>query len=73
VTGAWSAGASGGGTCTTGLDGTCVVVSSNLRKRDSSATFSITGLAAIGFSYSAGQNHDPDGASNGTAITVGKP
>jgi hypothetical protein len=73
VTGAWSGGVSGSGTCTTGLDGTCVVVSGNVRKRDSSATFTVTGLAAGGFSYSAGQNHDPDGSSNGTEITVSKP
>jgi thermitase len=73
VTGTWSGGASGGGTCTTGSDGTCVVVASNLRKRDATATFAVSGLAASGLSYSADQNHDPDGSSNGTRITIAKP
>jgi len=73
VTGMWSGGAAGPGGCTTGGDGTCVVVASNLRKRDATATFAVNGLTASGLSYSAGQNHDPDGGSSGTAITVAKP
>jgi thermitase len=73
VTGTWSGGAGGTGTCTTTAAGTCTVRASNLRKRDSSATFTVTGIAASGASYSAGQNHDADGDSTGTAITVAKP
>ena len=72
VKGTWSGGASGGGGCTTGSDGTCFVVASNLRKRDATATFAVSGLGD-GPGYSAGQNHDPDGSSNGTMITIAKP
>jgi thermitase len=73
VTGSWSGGATGSGTCTTGAAGTCVIISGNVRKRDASATFRTTGITASGLNYSAGQNHDPDGESNGTAITISKP
>jgi thermitase len=73
VTGTWSGAATGSGTCTTGAAGTCVVVSGNVRKRDGSVTFTVAGVTASGLNYSAGQNHDPDGESNGTAITIAKP
>jgi hypothetical protein len=73
VTGTWSGGAAGSGTCTTGGNGTCVVVSRSLRKKDSVATFTVTGVAASGLAYSASQNHDPDGDSTGTAISIAKP
>jgi thermitase len=73
VTGTWSGGASGSGTCTTRGDGTCVLASSSLRKKDSVATFMVTGVAASGLAYSAARNHDPDGDSTGTAISIAKP
>jgi hypothetical protein len=73
VTGTWSGFAAGSGTCTTGGNGTCVVVSSSLRKKESVATFTVTGVAASGLAYSAAQNHDPDGDSTGTAISIAKP
>ena len=73
VTGTWSGDAAGSGTCTTGGNGTCVVVSRSLRKNDRVATFAVTGVAASGLGYSAGQNHDPDGDSTGTAISIAKP
>jgi len=73
VTGTWSGFAAGSGTCTTGGSGTCVVVSSSFRKKDSVATFTVTGVAASGLAYSAAQNHDPDGDSTGTAISIAKP
>ena len=56
VTGAWSAG-TGGGTCTTGTDGTCSVKSSSLsRKSIPSVTFTVNGLTKTGWTYSSGQN-----------------
>jgi thermitase len=73
VTGTWSGGAAGSGTCTTGGNGTCVIVSSSLRKKDGVATFTVTGVAASGLGYSAAQNHDPDGDSTGTVISIAKP
>ena len=71
VTGAWNGGAAGPG-CKTDSTGTCGV-SLDLRKRSSSATFKVDAINANGLSYAAGQNHDPDGSSNGTMITVAKP
>jgi thermitase len=73
VTGTWSGGASGSGTCTTDTGGTCVVVSSGMRKRIATATFTVGGVTVSGHSYNAGQNHDADGDSNGTVMTVAKP
>jgi hypothetical protein len=73
VTGTWSGGAAGSGTCTTGTDGTCVVVSSSVRKRDSVATFTVSGVAVSGVAYSAAENHDADGESTGSAISIIKP
>jgi thermitase len=73
VTGSWGDGASGSATCTTGTSGTCVVVSDPVRKREGNVTFTVDSIAAGGLSYAAGQNHNPDGDSNGTMIVVGKP
>ena len=44
-----------------------------LRQLPGCATFSITGITASGLSYSASQNHEPDGDSTGTTITIAKP
>jgi len=73
VSGTWSGGATGTGTCTTGAGGTCSIVSASLRKRDNTATFTVSGITAAGLSYSVNQNHEPDGDSTGTAITIAKP
>jgi hypothetical protein len=53
--------------------GACVVASSSFRKKDSVARFTVTGVAASGFAYSGAQNHDPDGDSTGSVISVAKP
>jgi serine protease AprX len=63
-----------GGTvsCTTDGTGTCVVSSAVVKKKLGSITFtavSINGTTA----YQPSQNHDPDGDSTGTSITVAKP
>jgi lysophospholipase L1-like esterase len=55
VTGTWSAG-SGATTCTTGEDGTCPVRSSNLNKKTTSVTFTVSSLAAPGFVYMSTSN-----------------
>jgi thermitase len=73
VSGAWSGGTSGTGTCTTSANGWCSIVSSSIRKRDASARFTVSGVAASGLAYAESQNHDPDGDSTGTAIAIAKP
>jgi hypothetical protein len=71
VAGSWSGGASGGSSCVTaGAGGQCQV-SKQMQKNAASATFSVTGLT--GATYAAGSNHDPDGDSNGSTVTVAKP
>ena len=63
VTGAWSAG-SGGTGCTTGTDGTCTVTSSNLNRKTTSVTFTVTGLTRDGWVYT------PD---SDASIVIAKP
>jgi hypothetical protein len=55
---------------TAGAGGQCQV-SKQMQKNAASATFSVTGLT--GATYAAGSNHDPDGDSNGSTVTVAKP
>ncbi len=67
---AWSGGITGSGTCTTGTNGTCTVTSSNMKTTKPSVTFTVTNLAKTGYSYLSSANHDVDGGSNGTTITI---
>jgi thermitase len=73
VTGTWTGAASETGSCTTGSGGTCQLSLNNLRKRDGSATFTVTGITVSGATYVSGQNHDVDGSSAGTTVVVAKP
>jgi serine protease AprX len=70
VTGAWTGGKVT--TCTTGTTGRCTV-SNPYRKVRAAATFTVTSIAKAGVTYASGANHDPDGDSTGTAITVARP
>mgnify|MGYP006287533825 CR=1 FL=1 len=63
---------SGSDSCTTGTDGTCSITVSNIRKRTGSVTFDVTDVSDADGSYDATANHDPDGDSDGTSITVNK-
>jgi hypothetical protein len=73
VSGNWSGGFSGSASCTTGLDGTCKVTTTNLNKSRTSATFTVINVTATGATYVSSSNHDPDNDSTGTTITVNKP
>jgi hypothetical protein len=73
ITGKWSNGATGTATCVTNSSGMCTISKTGLKKTTSSVTFSVTGVAHAALSYLAANNHDPDGDSNGTAITVARP
>jgi serine protease AprX len=70
VSGSWSDGTTG--QCTTNASGACSLTKS-LGKRVSSVTFTVTSLSRSGYVYQASANHDPDGDSTGTAITVTRP
>jgi hypothetical protein len=72
ASGFWSNGATGSGECTTGTDGQCQIVRGGALKNNVSAvTFSIEGLLlGSEYIYDAASNHDLDGDSDGTTITV---
>lgn len=73
VSGSWSNGATGAASCTTDASGACSVSTGGIAKRTSSALFSVTGATHSSLAYGSVANHDPDGDSNGTSITVLKP
>ena len=70
VSGNWSGAKTGTATCLTGTSGTCSVVASSMT--GASVTFTVTNLVKSGYTYNAAANSDPDGDSNGTAITIVK-
>jgi serine protease AprX len=72
VTGTWSGGFSGSGSCSTNAAGQCVVQSGNISRNRTSVTFTVTNVTSS-VTYTASANHDPDAGSNGTSITVIKP
>ncbi|MGZ8939155.1 MAG: S8 family serine peptidase, partial [Limisphaerales bacterium] len=72
VTGVWSGGFTGSASATTGANGQCSLVTALISKSNS-ATFSITALQHPSLAFKVSANHDPDGDSNGTSITVNKP
>ena len=73
VTGTWSDGDSVSASCITDASGQCSVSSGNIHKRIGSMTFTVEDLSQGSLTYDATANHDPDGDSDGTSITVSKP
>lgn len=76
VVGNWSPSGLNANTCTTGElggNGTCIVLFPSLKKSVKSVTFTVTSVTASGQTYQQSVNHDVDGSSNGTKITVKKP
>lgn len=72
VTGGWSAGYTGTGTCTTTTAGTCSVTTGSMKLTVTSVTFTVNGVTGTGLTYDSAANSDPDGDSNGTVITIVK-
>ncbi|MBI2829298.1 MAG: hypothetical protein HYX77_08525 [Acidobacteria bacterium] len=73
VTGMWSDGTSGTASCTTTAAGQCTVEKAGLRKNLRRVRFTVTGITYSSLAYDSTGNHDPDGDSAGTSITVLKP
>jgi len=73
VSGSWSGGTSGTSSCVTDASGSCTVDSATISVKSSDETFSVDSLTASGYTYDSTANHDPDGDSNGTSITVARP
>jgi hypothetical protein len=69
VSGNWSNGASGGGSCSTGGSDVCTITKGGLKGNVSSVTFTVTSVTGAPYD---GANHDPDGDSNGTVISVNR-
>lgn len=72
VSGSWSGGFSGPAACKTNNSGQCSV-SKHGFKAATSVTFTIGNVTRDTLTYYPADNHDPDGDSNGTRITVAKP
>jgi hypothetical protein len=76
VVGLWNPAGLASDECTTGElggTGTCIFLNPFIPRRTRSATFTVTGVAMAGKVYQAAQNHDVDGSSNGTVVTVQRP
>jgi len=63
----------GTGSCTTNGSGQCAVSKPGIPKKTGSVTFRVVNVAQATLTYKSADNHDPDGDSNGTSITVSKP
>lgn len=73
VSGTWSGGVSGNDGCVTDSNGQCVVIKGNIRNNIGSVIYSVTDISVTSFQYQSNANHDPDGDSDGTSITISKP
>ena len=73
--GAWSTVCSGGAIAdaTATTTGACSVTSPKVSSDVASVTFTVNDLALAGYAYQSGSNHEGDGDSTGTVITVLKP
>ncbi|MFZ0544488.1 MAG: hypothetical protein WAM60_03585 [Candidatus Promineifilaceae bacterium] len=70
VNGSWSSGANGSGSCVTNGSGQCTISRDNIRGNRDSVIFTVNTVTHAANTYQAGDNHDPDGDSNGTNIEV---
>lgn len=69
----WSGGISLSKSCKTNTSGLCTISSGTIPASSSSVVFTITKAVKSGQVYNPSANHDPDGDSNGTSLTVIKP
>jgi PKD repeat protein len=73
VSGKWTVGANTfTGSCKTGAGGACKITRDNISNGIGNITFTVTAVSLSGYTYSPGSNHDPDGDSSGTGITINK-
>jgi PKD repeat protein len=70
VYGTWSGGVTASGTCISDASGQCQIARTGIQPQSTSAVFTVEGLDHPALLYEPGANHDPDGDSNGTSITV---
>jgi hypothetical protein len=72
VSASWSGGHEGTAGCTTDSAGRCTLTTGSIRNSVRTATLTVVGLQHA-TPADATQNHDPDGDSDGTRMTVRKP
>ena len=73
MSGAWSNDDTEMSTCTTDSNGQCSLTSSLLGGKTGSVTFTVNGVTHGTFSYDPANNSDPEGDSDGSAITISQP
>lgn len=73
VSGTWSGGVSGNDICVTDSNGQCVVIKGNIKNNVGSVSYSVADVSVTSFQYQSNANHDPDGDSDGTIITISRP
>jgi len=74
VSGSWSAGEPpSSSSCVTDSNGRCNLTSGLVWKDDPDVTFAISDVTYAAFTYQSSDNHDPDGDSDGTQITINRP
>jgi hypothetical protein len=72
VSGTWSGSFSGNASCTTGTNGRCAVTTGNIHNSNQTVTWTVGDVTHTSLSYRQTDNHDPDGDSDGTSITIRK-
>jgi hypothetical protein len=71
VNATWSGGSTA--SCTTNASGRCAVSRTGIPKSTGSVSVTVTNVVLGTFVYKPASNHEPDGDSNGTTISVAKP
>ena len=69
----WSGGTSRTNACITDINGNCSITSFPIWNSDEIVIFTVDNVSHATMSYDSSINHDPDGDSNGTVITVYRP
>ena len=72
VKGLWSE-RNAAGSCTTNELGQCQITSASFRQNVAAASYTVFGLISDTLDYAPADNHDPDGDSTGTLISVAQP
>jgi len=73
VTGQWNGPLPATSSCTTDAQGMCLVRLEGIRKRYPSVEFTVTDVTHPSSVYQSPDNHEPDGDSDGSTITLFKP
>jgi PKD repeat protein len=73
VHGTWSGDVAGSSTCTTDASGQCQLARTGILAGVGSVVLTVEGVSHATLSYDPAANHDPDGDSNGTSISIHSP